>query len=465
MKTIKTILVLIIFVTILGYYPSPALATVPTMHGQLFAWANNPRRELNEEEAQFLAHNYDLVVIGFQGDPQATSARRIKEINPNIKLLVYFPTSIRQIGAHYGQAEFKEEWYLHDFSGNRINKTSTIQLIDLTNPDYREWARTTVIGFLNLAPYDGVVFDNANPISAEMGNLRNLITEEKLNAWNEARTQYLTSMTNILNNRNKLLIYNGIHRARSKTNRTLSTLDFTNGALNENFCYGQNNAGNLEFVSKELQLEDVNLQKNIGQSGKVVLQKVNWGGFDQASEEERRKVGRYCYGIFLMGHVPDYTFFKFGQGYNLFANPEEYKTRPLEADLLFTQPIGTYQRQNWLLSRKFSNGYVVLNLDSVPNTWVAPEKLELWNNNAYQKTVAQGESHAVNPETADYFLKPTAKKAGDLNGDGKVDIFDYNILVSDFGKTGSPGWIPADIDKNGKVDIFDYNLLIGNFGK
>ncbi|MBI3576606.1 hypothetical protein HY086_01030 [Candidatus Gottesmanbacteria bacterium] len=54
---------------------------------------------------------------------------------------------------------------------------------------------------------------------------------------------------------------------------------------------------------------------------------------------------------------------------------------------------------------------------------------------------------------------------GDINADGKVDIFDYNLLVSDFGKTGSVGFTSADIDNNGKVDIFDYNILVGNFGK
>lgn len=53
---------------------------------------------------------------------------------------------------------------------------------------------------------------------------------------------------------------------------------------------------------------------------------------------------------------------------------------------------------------------------------------------------------------------------GDTPGD-EVNIFDYNQLVSDFGKTGSPGWLRADIDKNGKVDIFDYNILVENFGK
>ena len=57
---------------------------------------------------------------------------------------------------------------------------------------------------------------------------------------------------------------------------------------------------------------------------------------------------------------------------------------------------------------------------------------------------------------------PTAKSA-DLNSDNKVDIFDYNVLVGDFGKIGSN--LVSDIDKNNKVDIFDYNILVGEFGK
>ncbi len=61
-------------------------------------------------------------------------------------------------------------------------------------------------------------------------------------------------------------------------------------------------------------------------------------------------------------------------------------------------------------------------------------------------------------------VSPTANSA-DLNSDNKVDIFDYNILLTDFGKTGAAGWIKADIDKNGEVDIFDYNLLVTGFGK
>ena len=54
---------------------------------------------------------------------------------------------------------------------------------------------------------------------------------------------------------------------------------------------------------------------------------------------------------------------------------------------------------------------------------------------------------------------------GDLDRSGKVNIYDYNLLIADFGKSGFPGFSIADIDKSGKVDIYDYNLLIADFGK
>ena len=52
---------------------------------------------------------------------------------------------------------------------------------------------------------------------------------------------------------------------------------------------------------------------------------------------------------------------------------------------------------------------------------------------------------------------------GDLDKDQDVDIFDYNLLVENFGST-SCGNV-ADINGDCKVDIFDYNILVENFGK
>ena len=57
----------------------------------------------------------------------------------------------------------------------------------------------------------------------------------------------------------------------------------------------------------------------------------------------------------------------------------------------------------------------------------------------------------------------SAVKPGDIDGNNKVDIFDYNIILTNFGQTGAN--IPGDFDNNNRVDIFDLNTLLTNFGK
>ena len=60
---------------------------------------------------------------------------------------------------------------------------------------------------------------------------------------------------------------------------------------------------------------------------------------------------------------------------------------------------------------------------------------------------------------------PASSLPGDLNSDTHVNNVDKTILVTNFNKAGVVGgWIPADIDKNKVVDIFDYNILVENFG-
>ncbi len=104
--------------------------------------------------------------------------------------------------------------------------------------------------------------------------------------------------------------------------------------------------------------------------------------------------------------------------------------------------------------------------------WNAPETIEFVffsaNNGSYQNTdlwygrlasvVSSSPSPAISPSPS-----PSTTKPGDVDGNNKVDIFDYNILLTNFGKTGIG--IAGDVDLNGKVDIFDYNILLTNFGK
>ena len=84
----------------------------------------------------------------------------------------------------------------------------------------------------------------------------------------------------------------------------------------------------------------------------------------------------------------------------------------------------------------------------------------LIENQAYTATRVREMYQSTKPSAFSADLTDVNDKPGD-----QVNIFDYNILVSNFGKNGAAGWIKADIDKNGKVNIFDYNILVGAFGK
>lgn len=50
---------------------------------------------------------------------------------------------------------------------------------------------------------------------------------------------------------------------------------------------------------------------------------------------------------------------------------------------------------------------------------------------------------------------------GDTDGNLEVNIFDYNNVLTNFGKTFDNG----DFDNNGKIDIFDFNIVLSNFSK
>ena len=66
-----------------------------------------------------------------------------------------------------------------------------------------------------------------------------------------------------------------------------------------------------------------------------------------------------------------------------------------------------------------------------------------------------------------FFLPSVHAILGDINGDGKVDIFDALALTHLFGTVpGSPKWNPsADLNSDGRIDLFDALILASYFGK
>lgn len=79
-------------------------------------------------------------------------------------------------------------------------------------------------------------------------------------------------------------------------------------------------------------------------------------------------------------------------------------------------------------------------------------------------TASSSPTASLNPSSSPISSSSPNRKPGDTDDDNDIDIFDYNLVVTHFGKTRDPN-TKADLDNDDDVDIFDYNLLVTNFGR
>ncbi|MHB1033610.1 MAG: PEP-CTERM sorting domain-containing protein [Pirellulales bacterium] len=85
--------------------------------------------------------------------------------------------------------------------------------------------------------------------------------------------------------------------------------------------------------------------------------------------------------------------------------------------------------------------------------------------------LAIGEGGPVSDPSDRYLMYSAAKVvpepifvAGDLDKNGKVDIFDVAVLQTKYGMTSGATWGDGDFDGNGTVDIFDVAAMQVNYG-
>lgn len=91
------------------------------------------------------------------------------------------------------------------------------------------------------------------------------------------------------------------------------------------------------------------------------------------------------------------------------------------------------------------------------------------NNKADVETIAKyflQECTAINPQSTpnpSVIAMYDIPNVADIIKNRKVDIFDFNILVTEFGDTGPS--VASDINQDEIVNIFDFNILLANFGR
>jgi len=389
---------------------TPPLANKTTRSVLKFISVGNLESQFTEDQFQDIARNYDIIRISkghgnFNRSLQHEAARRLKELNPNIKIYTYFPTSYRDDRDTYGADSFKSEWLLRDRqTGQPIRSESDVAFyVDLSNPDYRQWALGLIADWMKQAPYDGVYWDNANPLGLGdeedwRKDWANLIGREKMNAWNNGLKELLTGAKRLVGP-NKQVIYNGFDRKPWRFNRNLDLLEFADGAMNEGFCYTRGK----DVLPKQEILDDINIEIVHGTQHKMIFQKTNFRRATLAGED-RARVGRYCFGSFMLGYQPGYTFFKFGPGYD--TKLGEIDINVAEIDLNFGDPQAPYDQEGTVLKRKFMNGWIFVNMESKPSSIRIPEPLKLMNGGQPGPTFQTGQTVDIPASDALFLLKP-----------------------------------------------------------
>ena len=76
-------------------------------------------------------------------------------------------------------------------------------------------------------------------------------------------------------------------------------------------------------------------------------------------------------------------------------------------------------------------------------------------------TVLSNKSGLYISRTIDIYVK----LAGDVDGNGVVNVLDKVQVRNHFGESGSPGWIDADVDCNGVVNVIDKVKVRNQFGQ
>jgi len=196
-------------------------------------------------------------------------------------------------------------------------------------------------------------------IVTSLGGTDESLGMQLLQNHNEGLLQFLNDLRPVLNNR--LIIFNGIGRGLWRENRDLRVFD--NGgdiALNELFCYEKKNN---DFYSKDELLEDIELMLS---DNKAFIQQTNIP--NKPTETERKHIQRFCFGNFLLGYRPGYTFFKYAEdpNYLVAGNIKDNSGISMIPEEVYSNlgnPISDYENYNSFYRREFEKGIVYVNME------------------------------------------------------------------------------------------------------
>ncbi|MDX2431817.1 MAG: putative glycoside hydrolase [Bacteroides sp.] len=324
---------------------------------------------LTEQELKFVATHSDFVcfekghgtkVHGSTEKGIESDAARLKELNPDLKVVYYWNTFLDY--PMYDAHEVYEEhpqWWLRKLDGSLDYKRGDLKRYDLSNPEVREWWTEEVKKAVIDGSCDGVFMD-AFPQITSPANIE-LWGQEKYDAIQEGLIKTI-ELTREKIGPDNIIMYNGI-RNTNELHYGMQFLDITDASTIEHFD---------QFASTDKENVALDMENMIeaGNQGKIVAMK-GWPGFNwtekeemnQSHEELLRKARAnitFPLACFLVAAQP-YSYFCYSWGYrNQHGSLDSYP----EFEKPLGDPKGDAVRTGWEFTREFEHCKVWVNIET-----------------------------------------------------------------------------------------------------
>jgi hypothetical protein len=330
---------------------------------------------LSDSELRFVAKVSDFVCLekghgkGRFGSTEkgiAFDAKRLKTLNPRMKVLFYWNTFLnyplydacREVTQH-------PEWIFRDKKGQPIYKTGTLEQYNLLDPEFRQWWASIAGKAVTEYGCDGIFMDAVNQAKRPIWMKR---------GWGEGNedilTQAVAEMMQLAGKQmgeNALLIYNGIRSLDPAAKTTgKEYLPYAAGVMVEHFTA-------FHSQSKESIAADIVAINAAASMGKTVVVKgwpdptFNWTNKEKMripskvlADEARKKI-TFSLACFLIA-AQENCYFSYSWGWreqhgSLVDYPEFHK--PLG------RPVGQAKKKGWVYTRSYERASIWVDLAEI----------------------------------------------------------------------------------------------------
>lgn len=327
--------------------PATATAKDWTEKIQLYGHGYSAPNDFTEDEFQYIADHYSIFTVekrhaykAYGGNPSTEAAtigtaEKLKELNPDIKVLFYWNAVMNYANLFESNVEFAEhpEW-VHSIWTNANG--AEYEIYDLENIDCQDWWVNSVVDVIERGDLDGVFFD-AGPKATVSG-----LSEALFTAMDRVRARI---------GDDKIIIYNGYRVPNVNTIQGgPDFIEHASGVFVEFFL-------NSPLDTKEEAAVLFDHLIDAYEDGKMIVPRGTPHSVLPGTEDPFL----FTFASFLLFYGPN-SYYIYNEGYNKTQGMFDYY--PEYFDMATGKSLAPPQRDGWVYTREFENIFVRVDLEN-----------------------------------------------------------------------------------------------------